>query len=46
MAMHLKALFAQRKIVKKYWIMTAGVPDPPEGNIYVFYKNFKNIVLH
>lgn len=18
--------------------MTAGVPDPPEGNIYVFYK--------
>lgn len=38
MAMHLKALLAQRKIVKKYWIMTVGVPDPLEGNIYALYE--------
>ena len=38
MAMHLKALFVQRKIVKKYWIITSGVPDPVEGNVYILFQ--------
>ncbi|XP_015915305.2 uncharacterized protein [Parasteatoda tepidariorum] len=32
-AARLKSLFAQRKIVKTYWIVTSKVPDPMEGII-------------
>lgn len=51
MAMNLTSLFAQRKIIKKYWIITSGVPDPGEGVIDIpisegSIQNRKRMVLH
>ena len=31
MLRRLQAMFRNRKVIKKYWTITVGVPDPPSG---------------
>ena len=33
MLRRLQAIFRHHKVVKKYWVITVGVPDPPSGVI-------------
>ncbi|KAG8194620.1 hypothetical protein JTE90_003097 [Oedothorax gibbosus] len=50
-AQRLKSLFAQRKIIKTYWIVTIRVPDPLQGIIDIpisegFIEKKARMVLH
>ncbi|XP_072024631.1 pseudouridylate synthase RPUSD4, mitochondrial-like [Amphiura filiformis] len=33
MLRRLQAMFRHRKVIKKYWVITVGIPDPPSGVI-------------
>lgn len=46
MADKLKAMFKERQVTKKYWLITKGVPNPYQGNFLLHFFFFFYITLH